>query len=106
MLSILQFYAQNGEDGILLNIFRNIGTTNQYYVEVQTGVWTAACSLHFFTLPTPSTFTQFGTQDASECNTRFLREVLGWSGLLMDGGYENPDINLRREFITPVRLLR
>lgn len=46
---------------------------------------------------------QFGTQDGSERNTRFLHERLGWDGLLMDGGFENPAINLQREFITPVR---
>ena len=45
---------------------------------------------------------QFGTEDATECNTRFLREMLGWSGLLMDGGHENAAINQHREFISPV----
>ena len=65
------FYSQNGEDGILLSIFANIGTTNKYYVE-------------------------FGVEDGLECNTRLLRDVYGWTGLMMDGGYHNPDRNLQR----------
>lgn len=67
--------SQNWEDGIIHAIFTVIGTTNKYYVE-------------------------FGAEDGTECNTRYLREHSGWSGLLMDGGYENPAIGLRREFIT------
>jgi hypothetical protein len=70
-----RFFSQHGDDGILDAIFRAIGTTNEYYVE-------------------------FGTQDGSERNTRYLAEHKGWTGLLMDGDYENPAINLRREFIT------
>lgn len=68
-------YSQNGEDGVLKKIFEIIGVTNQYYVE-------------------------FGTENGSECNTRRLREQDKWNGLLMDGGYENQNINLRKEFIT------
>jgi len=67
--------SQNGEDGITLEIFNRIGTTNKYYVE-------------------------FGTENGNECNTRILREKFGWRGLLMDGSYENKKINLNKEFIT------
>lgn len=48
---------------------------------------------------------EFGTQDGSQCNTRRLREACGWTGLLMDGGYDKPAINLHREFITRGNIL-
>lgn len=69
-------YSQNGEDGVIKKIFEHIGTSSKYYVE-------------------------FGGYDGyTGSNTRYLRENLQWKGLLMDGGYENSEINLQREFIT------
>jgi len=73
-----RIYSQNREDGVLLWIFANIGTVNQ-----------------------PPRFVEFGVQTGRQCNTRFLRQHLGWQGLMMDGSNENPAINLHREFITP-----
>lgn len=70
-----RIFSQNGEDGILQAIFARLGHGSRYYVE-------------------------FGVEDGRECNTRYLRERHGWTGLLMDGGHENPALNLRREFIT------
>ena len=67
-------YSQNGEDGVLEKIFEVIGKTNSMYVE-------------------------FGVEDGQERNTRYLQEK-GWSGLLMDGGYENKQIQLQKEYIT------
>jgi hypothetical protein len=52
-------FSQYGEDGIIAEIFRRIGTTNRYFVE-------------------------FGSADGMENNTVFLLRQ-GWSGLWMDG---------------------
>ena len=72
-------WSQNGEDGILLWIFSELGMLNLNY---------------------PGYFVEFGVEDGYECNTRFLREQFGWNGLLMDGGHKNETINLQQEFIT------
>jgi hypothetical protein len=69
-----KIYSQNGEDGILQAIFRKIGVTNKYAVE-------------------------FGVEDGSECNTRYLIEKKGWTGLRMDGR-DNNGTSIQREFIT------
>lgn len=52
-------YSQGGEDGIIQEIFRRIGTTNQYFVE-------------------------FGVGVGLENNTAFLL-TLGWKGLWIEG---------------------
>lgn len=52
-------YSQNGEDGIIAEIFNRIGTTNKYFVE-------------------------FGSADGTENNSVFLLSQ-GWSGLWLDG---------------------
>lgn len=70
-----KIYSQDGEDGIIEKIFECIGTTNKFFVE-------------------------FGVENGAECNTRYLREHLGWNGLMMDGSNENLSMNLQREFIT------
>lgn len=79
MVNLAEFekktFSQNGEDGVLKAIFDMVGETNRYYVE-------------------------FGAGNGDECNTRHLREYFNWSGLLMDAGRENQNINLHREFIT------
>ena len=69
-------YTQNGEAGVLAEIFARVGVTNRYCVE-------------------------FGCEDASECNTAFLLEH-GWQGLLMDPGglSRNPWAVVRKELVT------
>lgn len=69
-----KYYSQNGEDGIMDIIFYKIGVLNKYFVE-------------------------FGSADGFECNTRYYREIKGWSGLWMDGG-DHKDNFIKKEFIT------
>jgi len=71
-------FSQNGEDGILKEIFRRIGTTDKFFVE-------------------------FGMEDGDECNGRFLLEKEGWSGLWMDGSPENIDRALKKFSAFPIR---
>lgn len=69
-----KWFSQNGEDGILLALFRRIGTGPKFVVE-------------------------FGVEDGRECNTRYLRERLGWNGLLMDPAPNNPAF-IKKELVT------
>lgn len=115
MGSDMKVFSQNGEDGILLTIFENIGVIGSppYYVEARgvgcgsswggglTAPVRAPCSpgseLAFSLVP-PS---QFGTEACTECNSRVIRDLAGWTGLLMDGSHSNPAINLNTERISP-----
>ncbi|MFK7694087.1 hypothetical protein [Paenibacillus sp. HJGM_3] len=54
------YHSQNGEDGILQELFTRIGETNRYFVE-------------------------FGVENGLQCNTYFLAAHRGWSGLMMEG---------------------
>jgi len=56
--------SQNGEDGLLLYIFSQVGVTNR-------------------------TFIEFGIETGKECNTAALIRNFGWKGLLMDGDERN-----------------
>jgi hypothetical protein len=58
----LQMYSQNGEDGILAEIFRRVGATDRYFVE-------------------------FGVENGLETNTTYLLHA-GWRGLWVDGNAE------------------
>lgn len=69
-----KIFSQNGEDGITLKILEIIGTKNNFFVE-------------------------FGAETTHECNTKILKEI-GFSGLWMDGKYEDQQIGLKKEFIT------
>ena len=84
LLSMRKFekrvYSQNGEDGVIEAIFNHIGTTDKYFVE-------------------------FGTESGVQCNTRYLREAKNWTGLLMDGGFENKARNLHKEMIYPSNIV-
>jgi hypothetical protein len=56
-------FSQNGEDGIIEEIFNRIGTTNSYFAE-------------------------FGSSDGLETNSTYLL-FKGWSGLFIDGSKKN-----------------
>src|ERR1700722_15157710 len=58
-----QVFSQNGEDGIIQEIFNRIGTTNKYFIE-------------------------FGVEDGLECNTTNLL-YKKWSGLWIEGSPEH-----------------
>ncbi len=79
-----KYFAQHSEDSILFKLAEYINITrNGSYVE-------------------------FGTQDGTQINTRYLRENFGWKGLLMDGSpglKDNPIINLHIESITHENIL-
>lgn len=58
-----QAFSQSGEDGIIEEIFRRIGTTNRYFVE-------------------------FGVENGTETNSTYLLHQ-EWEGLWIDGSKEN-----------------
>ena len=55
----LRVFSQNGEDGVLAEIFRRVGVTG-------------------------GGFCEFGVQDGTEGNTVFLAQVLGWRGAYLE----------------------
>lgn len=73
-------FSESGEDGVIEYIFKNISPKSKYFVE-------------------------FGTENGDQCNTRALQETYGWKGLRMDGGFENPERFLHKEFITPLNIV-
>ena len=52
-------FSQNGEDGVLVEIFNRVGATSRYFVE-------------------------FGIQNGTEGNAVLLADVFGWSGLFLE----------------------
>ncbi|MFT5524634.1 MAG: hypothetical protein ACI9HK_002591 [Pirellulaceae bacterium] len=71
-------FSQNGEDGVTRRIIDSLYGADCYY----------------------KCYVEFGVEDGCECNTRILREKYYWTGLLLDGGFERPELNLRKHFIT------
>jgi hypothetical protein len=54
----LSVFSQNGEDGVVQEIFRRIGTTNRFFVEIGAS--------------------------PNEANAVFLADVFGWTGCFLD----------------------
>ncbi|EJK61162.1 hypothetical protein THAOC_18395 [Thalassiosira oceanica] len=77
----IKLYSQNDEDGALLQTLRCMGGhgTKEYF--------------------------EFGSETGMEVNTRVLRDLYGWRGHLLDGGNENPEINLHQEWFTPTNIV-
>lgn len=76
-----QIFSQNGEDGILAELFRRIGVQDRIFVEI-------------------------GTGNGIETNTTFLLALLGWSGLWVEAdevGVSRAGV-LFRKFIVEGRL--
>jgi hypothetical protein len=73
--------SQNGEDGIINEIFDRIGTTSKFFVE-------------------------FGIQDGTECCTRNLLENQGWSGVWIDGSSELTERARQRFGRFPIKVLQ
>jgi hypothetical protein len=69
-------FSEHGEDGIVQEIFRRIGTTNKRFVE-------------------------FGVNDGLECNTHFLL-YSGWRGLWIECD-ETAAAKIRRVFAHPMK---
>lgn len=80
-------FSQNGEDGVIGEIFHRIGTTNRFFVE-------------------------FGVENGSQCNTLFLAHTLGWGGVYFEpdpAGFDqlerryrsNPAVATHSTAITP-----
>jgi hypothetical protein len=73
-------YSQSTQDGALEYIFQNIGEGSKYCVEFG--------------------FNSSSLTVGTGANVANLVKNHGWTQLLLDGEYENKDINLHKEFIT------
>jgi hypothetical protein len=83
----LKVFSQNGEDGVLAEIIRRIGTTNRFFIE-------------------------FGIESGREGNCVYLADVAGWSGLFIEADDEyfsqlerkyvvQPQVTTLRAMVTP-----
>ena len=77
----IRLYSQNDEDGALLQILKCLGGHGK------------------------KEYFEFGSETGIEVNTRILRDLYGWKGHLLDGGNENPEIPLHKEWFTPSNIV-
>jgi hypothetical protein len=71
-LAEFKVFSQWGDDGIIDFLVNHLTITNR-------------------------TFVEFGVEDYTECNTRFLLQTSNWSGLIVDASIENVNAIRRRE---------
>lgn len=80
-------FSQYSEDGVLIALLDILGM--DVYASSQRSKY----------------YVEFGVENGVQCNTRVLRERLGFAGLSMDGGNSDPRINLHEEFVTEGNIL-
>jgi hypothetical protein len=72
-------FSEGMKDPILERLFGLIGVKDRSYVEI-------------------------GTQMGDQCNTRYLRVRYGFTGLMLDDNWQNPEVNQWRHLVTPVNV--
>ena len=82
-------FSQNGEDGVLVEMFARLGVANRYFVE-------------------------FGIQNGTEGNAILLADVCGWSGLFLEADpkgfaavsakYAGTRVTVAQELVTADRI--
>ena len=90
----MRVHSQSNQDGVLEWIFLNIEPTNKQFVEFGFNSPTyeeASIGLKY-------------ENPFSGANTQYLYSK-GWRGLLLDSSYQNPEINLQKEWLTPQNIL-
>lgn len=79
-------FSQMGQDGVIEQIFKKIGTRNNPPFCVEFG------------------FNSKDLTSGTGANTANLVENHKWRALLLDGGHENPEINLHKAFLTSANI--
>lgn len=64
------------------------------------GILEVLISVLYYNRKYQNYYVEIGVGDGTECNTRNLRERYDWCGLMLDGGWSNPEINLHQYFLT------
>jgi hypothetical protein len=75
-----RFYSQFGEDGVISEIFKLIGTTDKFYVDI-------------------------GAGDGKNISNIFNLSLSGWKGIGIDGAYSVPQRNIFKHYITAENIL-
>lgn len=83
-----KYSSQTDEDGIIEQIFKHVVPRSKYFVEFGIG----------------PNWLDHDYAGGLEGNCVRLRDELGWSGLLMDGGEHPAHYDVKREFIKPTNI--